>query len=122
MKHIATFILVSLPLASFGAENNDIPFITNSYSDSVSEPGYYSYRRSPPVVSGQDTGSIVNKIGSEKIASTIRDVKTSVCSGVDDGSVKVYFTLDAAGMVFGIGASAGAGIEVTFNCENDKSP
>lgn len=112
MKLPLAIVLLILPAAVVGSDDVEIPVITN----------LYTFSGLSPAISKDATKSIVNKVGAEKIATTIRDVKTTVCGAVESGDIKVYFTFDADGKVFGIGASAGAGIEVTFNCERGKSP
>ncbi len=57
-------------------------------------------------------------ISDEQITGSINKVKKTICSAVKNGEVKVYFSFDAEAGIFGIGASAGAGFEVTFKCNN----
>jgi hypothetical protein len=118
MKTILAGILIIFPMSIFAADDIKIPFITNvnTLNENISKSAQI-YEKSPP----WSTNSTVKNIDGNKIANTIRDVKTTVCSAVESGSVKVYFTLDVEGKILGIGASSGAGIEVTFNCEKSKS-
>lgn len=61
--------------------------------------------------------SVPVEIEKESLEDAVRKVKSSICLAVGDASVKVYFTFDAGMRAFGLGTSAGAGIEVTFDCK-----
>jgi len=115
MKTILLVLFIIFPIAVFGTDDIKIPFITNvnTLNESNSK-STQDYEKSI----NWNTKPIVKEIAGNEIAKTIHDVKTTVCGAVESGSVKVYFTLGAEGKILGIGASSGAGIEVTFNCSH----
>lgn len=113
MKTLLLVVFFIFPITIFAADDIKIPFITNV--NTVNDALLKGAQNSNKDINC-NTKPIVKEIDGNKIAKTIREVKTTVCSAVESGSIKVYFTLDVEGKIFGIGASSGAGIEVTFNC------
>jgi len=119
MKHFIALIALTLPILALPAEppadEKTIQFIRNQYQ--------IGYTDASNITNGRPRGGDENPlidVGVDIIAKTIHSVKNSMCQAVYNGSVKVFFSVDASGKFFGIGASMGSGIEVTFQCNSGK--
>lgn len=51
-----------------------------------------------------------------EIQSYLKKIRSAVCDTVGDADIRVWLTVEADGKILGIGASGGAGLEVTFHC------
>jgi hypothetical protein len=61
------------------------------------------------------------EISGNQISTIIHELKTEMCSVIEDGEFKVWLKGEASGKLFGIGASSESGIEVTVKCAKDPA-
>lgn len=116
MKKVRLSFIVLLLASPVLAKDVQIPFVTNTYEYTNATGTHNPELTVRPVMMSKKTQ--VTDVTSNKVEETIRNVKNTVCSVVENGSVKVYFSFDVEGKVFGVGTSSEAGIEVTFECKN----
>jgi hypothetical protein len=66
----------------------------------------------------QKTEELAVSVETDKIITTIKEIKEKLCQTVGNGQIKFWMKSDFEGKFLGIGGSAESGIEVAVLCEN----
>ncbi|MBY0544680.1 MAG: hypothetical protein K2Q14_03935 [Gammaproteobacteria bacterium] len=107
------------------ASHNTVPFII--YQSLPINQSCYTSRgqvqapiSSKICLSGGDSVMQQVDISSDKIRNTIRNIQNTICNVVTDNTdIKVWFSIDASGKLFGIGTATQSGLEITFHCTRE---